>query len=414
MNTKKITALYDKYAIPVYNRLGIAALRAKGSWVWDAEGKKYLDLFPGWGTNALGHCHPAVVKAVERQGKKLIHLPNTFYNEPQARMSEALIKSSFPGKCFYSNSGAESVEAAIKLVRKFGNPERWEILTMEQSFHGRTLGAMAATGQPKHKKDFEPIPAGFRHVPFNDLKAVEEAIRPETAAVMVEPLQGEGGIHVASKEYLQGLRKLCDRLNLLLVFDEISSGMGRTGKIFCYQHYGVVPDILLLAKPAAGGLPIGILIANLKISDLWEKASHATTFGGNPLVCAAGLATIETLRKGGVMENGRKQGDYLFKKLLELKKKYPTLIREIRGLGLMLGIELSRPGAPIVKEALKRGLLLNCTQEKVLRMYPALTVTKKELDMGMKILDEALSAVISSEERELALKNEISRPRASK
>lgn len=390
MNTKKITSLYDKYVIPVYNRLGIAVARAKGSWVWDAEGRRYLDLFPGWGTNALGHCHPAVVKAVREQVGRLIHVPNTFYNEPQARLSKALIKSSFPGKVFYSNSGAESVEAAIKLVRKFGNPSRWEILTMERSFHGRTLGAMAATGQTKHHKGFEPIPAGFRHLPFNNLKAVEEAIRPETAAVMVEPLQGEGGIHVASKEYLQGLRKLCDRLNLLLIFDEISSGMGRTGKIFCYQHVGVVPDILLLAKPAAGGLPIGILIAGLKISDIWEKASHATTFGGNPLICAAGLATIETLRKGRVLENGRKQGGYLFKKLLQLKKKYPALIREVRGLGLMLGIELNQPGASVVKEALKRGLLLNCTQDRVLRMYPALTVTQKELDRGLKILDAAL------------------------
>ena len=394
MKTRQIASLYDRYAIPVYNRLGIAAIRAKGSWVWDAEGKRYLDLFPGWGTNALGHCHPAVVKAVREQVTKLIHVPNTFYNEPQARLSEALIKSSFPGKCFYSNSGAEAVEAAIKLARKFGNPERWEILTMERSFHGRTLGAMAATGQPKHKKSFEPVPAGFRHLPFNDLKAVEEGIRPETVAVMVEPLQGEGGIHVASKEYLQGLRKLCDRLNLLLIFDEVSSGMGRTGKMFCYQHTGVVPDILLLAKPAAGGLPIGILIADLKISDLWEKASHATTFGGNPLVCAASLATIQTLRKGGVLENGRKQGDYLRKQLLLLQGKRP-MIRQVRGLGLMLGIELDRPGAPVVKEALKRGLLLNCTQDRVLRMYPALTVTRKELDSGLKILDAALEAADS-------------------
>ena len=390
MNTRQITALYDKYAIPVYNRLGIAAARGRGSWLWDAGGKKYLDLFPGWGTNALGHCHPAVVKAVQTQVKKLIHVPNTFYNEPQARLSEALIKSSFPGKCFYSNSGAESVEAAIKLARKFGNPKRWEIITMNRSFHGRTLGAMAATGQPKHKKGFEPIPAGFRHIPFNDLKAVEEALRPETVAVMVEPLQGEGGIHVASKEYLRGLRNLCDDRKLLLIFDEISSGMGRTGKMFCYQYYGVIPDMLLLAKPAAGGLPIGILIAGLHISDIWEKASHATTFGGNPLVCAAGLATIETLRKGGVLQNGRRQGEYLFKKFLQLKKKYPALIREVRGLGLMLGIELNQPGAPVVKEALRRGLLLNCTQEMVLRMYPALTVTKKEIDLGMKILDAAL------------------------
>ena len=389
MKTKQIAALYDRYAIPVYNRLGIAASRAQGSWMWDAEGKKYLDLFPGWGTNALGHCHPAVVKATQSQVKRLIHVPNTFYNEPQARLSEALIKSSFPGKVFYSNSGAESVEAAIKLARKFGNPSRWQIITMEQSFHGRTLGAMAATGQPKHHKGFDPIPAGFRHVRFNDLQAVEEAIRPETVAVMLELVQGEGGIHVASKGYVQGLRRLCDQKNLLLIFDEISSGMGRTGTLFCYQQYGVVPDILLLAKPAAGGLPIGILIAGLHISDIWEKASHATTFGGNPLVCAAGLATIQTLQKGGVLANGCRQATYIRKKLETLKKKHPA-IREIRGLGLMLGIALDRPGAPVVKEALKRRLLLNCTQERVLRIYPALTITRKEIDQGLKILDAAL------------------------
>ena len=393
MKTKHIETLYDRYAIPVYNRLGIAVARAKGSWMWDETGKRYLDLFPGWGTNALGHCHPAVVKAVREQAGRLIHVPNTFYHEPQARLSEALVKSSFPGKVFYSNSGAESVEAAIKLVRRFGNPERWEILTMEQSFHGRTLGALAATGQSKHKKSFEPMPAGFRHLPFNDLPTVEKAIRPETAAVMIELVEGEGGIHVASKEYVRGLRRLCDERNLLLIFDEISSGMGRTGTLYCFQQYGVVPDILLLAKPAAGGLPIGILIAGLKISDLWEKASHATTFGGNPLVCAAGLATFQTLQKGGVLRNGRRMGEYLLKKLLQLKKKHPALIREVRGLGLMIGVELDRPGAPVVKEALRLGLLINCTQEKTLRMYPALTVTKKEIDQGMELLDEAMTAV---------------------
>ena len=389
MNTKKIAELYDRYAIPVYNRLGIAAARASGSWVWDQEGKRYLDLFPGWGTNALGHCHPAVVKAVQTQVKKLIHVPNTFYNEPQARLAEGLIKSSFPGKAFFSSTGAESVEAAIKLVRKFGAGSRYEIITTVGSFHGRTMGALAATGQPKYNRDFQPMLAGFQHVPFNRLEAVETAIRPETAAVMIELVQGEGGIHVASKEYVQGLRRLCDEKNLLLIFDEISTGMGRTGTLYCYQQYGVQPDILLLAKPAAGGLPIGILIADLEISDLWEKASHATTFGGNPLVCAAGLATLQVAKKASVVANVRKQSSYLFQELRKLQKRHPT-IREIRGLGLMLGIELDRPGAPIVKEALKRGLLLNCTQEKILRLYPAMTVSRKEIDQGLKILNECL------------------------
>ncbi len=394
MTTKKIAGLYDQYVIPVYNRLGIAVARGAGSFLWDLEGKRYLDLFPGWGTQALGHCHPHLVKAVREQAGKLIHVPNTFYHEPQARLSEALIKNSFPGKTFFSNSGAESVEAAIKLVRKFGHPTRWEMIATEGSFHGRTLGAMAVTGQVKHKQGLEPVPPGFRHVPFNHLDAVEMAIRPETVAVMIELVQGEGGIHVATKEYVQGLRQICNERKLLLIFDEISTGMGRTGTLFCFQQYGVTPDILLLAKPAAGGLPIGILIADLKISDIWEKASHATTFGGNPLVTAAGLATLEVIQKERLLQNVKKQSAELFKRLGQLQKKY-SMIRDIRGLGLMIGIELDRPGRPIVQEAVKRGLLINCTQEKVLRMYPALNISSKELDAALDILERSFHAVSS-------------------
>ncbi|MBI3322207.1 MAG: aspartate aminotransferase family protein [Candidatus Omnitrophica bacterium] len=392
MRTQQIARLYDRYAIPVYNRLGIAAARAKGSQVWDAEGKLYLDLFPGWGTNALGHCHPAVVKAAREQVGRLIHMPNTFYNEPQARLSELLVKSSFPGKCFYVNSGAEAVEAAIKLARRFGHPDRREIVTLEQSFHGRTMGALAATGQSKNKQWFEPMLAGFRHVPMNDFGAMEKAANFQTVAIMLELVQGEGGIHIADKEYVRRLRKLCDERNMLLIFDEVSSGMGRTGSLFCFQQYGVTPDILLLAKPAAGGLPIGILVAGPRCSDIWEKASHATTFGGNPFAAAAALATLQTLKKPGFMAAARTQAAYLKKKLDDLKKKHP-MVREVRGMGMMLGIELDRPGAPVVQAALKKGLLINCTQEKVLRLYPALTITRKEIDRGIKILGEALTAV---------------------
>lgn len=395
MRTREIARLYDRYAIPVYNRLGIAAARARGSWVWDAEGRRFLDLFPGWGTNALGHCHPAVVQAVKTQAGRLIHVPNTFYHEPQARLSQLLVKSSFPSKCFYVNSGAEAVEAAIKLARRFGHPGRFEILTMEGSFHGRTMGALAATGQQKHKKFFEPMLPGFKYVPFNNFAAAEAAAGPQTVAVMLELVQGEGGIHVADKEYVRRLRKLCDERNLLLIFDEISTGMGRTGTLFCFQQYRVTPDILLLAKPVGGGVPIGVLQAGPRASDLWEKASHATTFGGNPLVTAASLAALETARRPGTLANVRSQAVYLRKKLEALKRRRPA-IREIRGLGLMVGIELDRPGAPVVQEALKRGLLLNCTQEKVLRIYPALIVTRKELDQGLAILDEALAAVEGS------------------
>jgi len=401
MNTRQIEKLYEQYLIPVYNRLGIAAARGSGSWLWDAEERKYLDFFPGWGTNALGHCHPHLIKAVHAQMKRLIHVPNTFYHEPQGRLARELVRASFEGKAFFSNSGAESVEAAIKLVRRYGHlhpgpsgSARWEMITMENSFHGRTLGAMAATGQAKHQKGFEPVPEGFKHVPFNRIAAVEQAIGPNTVAVMIEPIQGEGGIHVATPEFAQGLRRLCDERDLLLIFDEISTGMGRTGTLFCFQQYGVIPDILLLAKPVAGGLPMGALIAKKSISDIWEKASHATTFGGNPLLMAAGLAALEVIRKEKLPQNALRQGRYLTKRLELLKKKY-SMIKEIRGRGLMIGVELDRPGRPVVMEAAKRRLLINCTQEKVLRMYPALTVTRKEVDQAIERLEQAFATVQS-------------------
>ncbi len=401
MRTKEIAALYERYTIPVYNRNGIAAARGAGSWVWDQEGKRYLDFFPGWGVNSLGHCHPRVVKTIQTQAKRLIHVPNTFYHEPHARLAEGLIRSSFDGKVFFTNSGAEAVEAAIKLARKFGQSSRraganrpaganrWEIITMENSFHGRTLGALAATGQPKYQKGFEPTLPGFRHVPFNSIGAVKKALRPQTVAVMLELIQGEGGIHVALKGYVRRLRRLCDERNLLLIFDEISTGMGRTGTLFCFEPYGVIPDLLLLGKGIAGGAPLGVLIAGRHISDIWEKSSHATTFGGNPLVTAAGWATLQAIRQEKLLANVRKQGAYLLGKLEQIKRRNRN-IRQVRGRGLMIGIELDRPGGPVVKAALKRGLLMNCTQEKILRMYPAFTVTRREIAQAVEILEEAL------------------------
>ncbi len=395
MNTHQIAKAYERYAIPVYNRNGIAVARASGSWVWDQEGKRYLDLFPGWGVNALGHCHPHVVKAIQTQAKRLIHVPNTFYHEPHARLAQELIKNSFDGKVFFTNSGAEAVEAAIKLARKFGKtrrqtgPKRWEIITMEGSFHGRTLGALAATGQSKYQKGFEPILPGFRHVPFNSIKAVKRALRPQTAAVMLELIQGEGGIYVASPDYVRQLRKLCDERDLLLIFDEISTGMGRTGSLFCFQQYRVTPDIMLLGKGIAGGAPLGVLVAGRHISDTWEKSSHATTFGGNPLITAAGVAALETIRKENLLANVHRQGQYLLKKLEQIKKRIPG-IRQVRGRGLMIGIELDHPGAGVVKAAMRRRLLINCTQERILRMYPAFTVTRQEIDRALRIFEKAL------------------------
>ena len=389
MKTAKIAKLYKRYLIPVYNRNGIAAARGSGSWLWDQEGKRYLDFFPGWGVNALGHCHPEIVKILQAQAKRLLHVPNTFYNEPHALLAEGLVKNSFDGKAFFSNSGAESVEAAIKLARRYGHPDRWEIITMEGSFHGRTMGALAATAQPKYKKGFEPMLPGFVHVPFNRIEEVEKAVDPKTVAIMLELIQGEGGIHIADVEYVRALRRLCDERNLLLIFDEVSTGMGRTGTLFCFQQYGVSPDILLLGKGIAGGVPLGVLIAGKKIADTWEKSSHATTFGGNPLVTAAGLKTLQVIQKEKLLSNVRRQGQLLLKRLERLKIKHPVIDR-VRGRGLMIGIELNQPGIPVVAAALRRGLLINCTQDRILRMYPAFTVTPREIDLAIKLLDEAL------------------------
>jgi len=394
MNAKSVVRQYERYVIPVYNRLGIVAVKAKGSWLWDARGKRYLDLFPGWGANALGHCHPRILAAIRDQAKKLIHVPNTFYHEPQARLAEALIRASFPGKVFFTNSGAESVEAAIKLARAYGAPDRWEIVCLEQSFHGRTMGALAATGQAKYRDGFAPMLPGFVHVPLNDWAAMEAAMGERTVAVMIELVQGEGGIHVADPEYVRRLRRLCDERRLLLIFDEISTGMGRTGTLFCFERYGVVPDLLLLAKPMAGGLPMGAMVARMHVSDVWKKSAHATTFGGNPLVAAAGYAALETIRKERLLLNVRRQARYLEKRLRQWKARFP-IVREVRGLGFMWGIELDRPdlAAEWVKEALERGVLINRTQETVIRLYPALNIARKELEEGLDILEETLHRV---------------------
>jgi len=393
-STKKIKQLYDRYLIPVYTRNGIAAVRGKGSWLWNAEGKKWLDLFPGWGVDGLGHSHPKIQQAVAAQLKQLIHVPNNFYHAPQAELAKALIDRSFPGKVFFTNSGAESVEAAIKLVRSVGAPKRagatrrYEIIALKGAFHGRTLGAIAATGQPKYARQFRPLPGGFRHVPLNDFKALKKAIRKETIAILLEPIQGEGGIHPADKTYLKAVRQLCSQKKLVLIFDEVSTGMGRTGSLFAYQQLGVRPDILLLAKPMAGGLPLGALIAHRSIADTWAKGSHASTFGGNPIVTAAGLATLKVIDQERLLDNVQRRSKQLLKGLKQLQAQSNS-IKEIRGLGLMIGIELNRPGAKLVEAAAQAGVLINCTQGNVIRLYPALNITSAEVNEGLKRLGVA-------------------------
>jgi len=392
MNNKQVIGLYNRYVMPTYAKIPLQIVRGKGTYVWDEKGKKYLDFFPGWGVSGLGHCPPRVVRAIQKQAATLIHLANNYYHAPQALLAEMLIKHTFAGKVFFCNSGAEANEGAIKLARKFGKRKRYEIITIEGSFHGRTLGALTATGQKKIQDGFAPLPKGFVHVPFNDLAALKRALSRRTVAIMLEPIQGEGGIRVADKKYLAAVRKLCDSKNMLLIFDEVQSGMGRTGKMFCFKNLGVVPDILTTSKALGSGVPIGAFIARKKIADTLQPGTHGTTFGGSPLVAVAALATFETIEKDGLLKNAERMGVYLIAQLHALKKKH-TVIKEVRGIGLMTGIELSIPSKPVYEACLKKGLLINYTQNTVLRIMPPLIVTKKEIDQAMKTLDGALTII---------------------
>ena len=392
MKREKIIEEESRYIIHTYKRAPLVLVKGKGTKVWDTEGKEYLDFLAGIAVNALGHCHPKIVEAIKKQAQTLIHVSNIYYIEPQVRLGKMLARESFGGKSFFCNSGAEANEAAIKLARKYGSkssPPRWEIITMENSFHGRTLATLTATGEKKYQKGFAPLVPGFKYAPFNDLKAVEKAISPQTVALMVEPLQGEGGINIATPRFLEGLSELSAEHDLLLIFDEIQCGLGRTGKMFAYQHYGVTPHIMTLAKSLGGGVPIGVMIAAEEVASSFEPGNHASTFGGNPLASAAGIAFLETLSEENLLENTRKMGSYFKTKLDKLKEKY-DFIKEVRGRGLMLGVELTFPGKEIVDQCLQKGLLLNCTAEKVLRFLPPLIVGTEEIDQALEILDSVL------------------------
>ena len=392
MKTKRIMELYNDYVMPTYTQTPIVFVKGDGLKVFDSEGNEYLDFFPGWAVSGLGHCHPRVVKAIKQQAGKMIHVPNNYMNELQAQLAFVIAKNSFDGKVFFANSGAEANEAAIKLARKYGNQRggRFEIISMLKSFHGRTLATITMTGQDKVKIGFEPLPTGFLSVPFNDLEALKSAVTDKTAAVIVEPIQGEGGISVADEAYMRGLRRFCTEKDILLIFDEVQTGMGRTGKVFAYQHYDIEPDVMTLAKSLGGGVPIGAIVARRHIADTLGAGSHASTFGGSPIVCAAALAVFEAIDEEGLIDNVDKMGAYLVNSLKKLKSTNGT-IKEIRGKGLMIGVELKIEGDPIVKECLKRGLLINCTQKKVLRLMPPLIVKKRDIDKAIKILNEVLN-----------------------
>jgi acetylornithine/N-succinyldiaminopimelate aminotransferase len=394
MKNRDVVKLTDHYVAHTYARTPIALVRGKGARVWDADGKEYLDFLAGIAVNGLGHCHPAVVRAIQQQSRKLLHVSNLYHILPQAELARELCRHSFADRVFFCNSGAEANEAAIKLARRYGNEHlsgKYEIISAHNSFHGRTLATLTATGQEKVRAGYDPLPVGFRQVPFNDLRAAEEAVDGEkTVAIFVEPIQGEGGVVVADQEYLRGLRELCDRRGLLLIFDEVQTGMGRTGKLFGYEHFGVEPDIMTLAKSLGGGLPIGAMLAREEVAKSFVPGSHASTFGGNPLVCSVGLAVMKTLLKGGVLKNCARTAKFFAQGLEKLKDRF-SFVRGIRGKGLLLGLELEIEGAKIVDECVKEGLLLNCTAYKVLRFAPPLTITEKEITQGLGILEMVLA-----------------------
>ncbi|MCD5401350.1 acetylornithine transaminase [candidate division NPL-UPA2 bacterium] len=392
MDTKEIIESDKKFIINTYGERPLALVRGKGTKVWDTEGKEYLDLFSGIGVNLLGHGHPQVIAAIKEQAEKLIHASNLYYTEPQVKLAKLLSENSFGGKCFFSNSGAEANEAAIKLARKYAKQrqgERYEIITARGSFHGRTLATLSATAQARYQKGFEPLPRGFKYVPFNDIEAVKQAVNDKSCALMLEPIQGEGGDHVASGEYLTSLRKLSDEHGLLLIFDEVQCGLGRTGKLFAYQHAGVEPDIMTLAKPLGGGLPLGAMLAREEVAAAFQPGNHASTFGGNPVACAAGVAVMETLLEENLLKNAVDVGNYLQQRLQELKQRYSFIV-EVRGRGLMSGIELNFAGKEVVRKCLERGLLINCTAETFIRFLPPLIVTREEIEEGVAILDSVL------------------------
>ncbi|MEJ2744981.1 MAG: aspartate aminotransferase family protein, partial [bacterium] len=382
-----------RYVIPSYGRTPLTIVRGRGSWLWDGDGKRYLDFFPGYAVSGLGHCHPTVVRAVTGQARRLLHVPNIYYIPQQGRLAELIVRHSFPGKCFFCNSGAEANEAAIKLARKAGEKDgRYEIISMFNSFHGRTLATVTATGQTKYQQGFAPLLPGVKHVPFGDVKALSGAITEKTCAVMIEPIQGEGGIVVAPPDYFKALRQLCNKKGLLLIADEVQTGMGRTGKYFAYQHFGFTPDAMTLAKTLGGGVAIGAMVAATKYADLLQPGTHASTFGGNPLACAAGVATFEAIEKEKILGNVKRMGRYLRKQMERMAKRY-SFVKEIRGEGLMLGMHLGIDGKTVVAECLKRGMLTNSTGDNVLRCMPAMTVTKDEIDRAMRIMDEVFAEI---------------------
>jgi len=453
--TRETIERFERYVIGNYPRLPKVAVRGEGPYLWDADGKQYLDLFSGWAVTGVGHCHPRLVAAIREQAGRLLYMPNTWYTEPQGRLAEWIAETGFGGKTFFCNSGAEANEAALKLARLATPPGKYKVITFEQSFHGRTFAALAATAQPKYQQGFQPLVPGFHYAPLNDIEAVEKLADEETCAVLLEVVQGEGGINLANPDYLRALRDLCDQRGMLLIIDEVQTGVGRCGTWWGYQavasaergtgnaeptdaerrtpnaepqdaagdleseisnfksgaapsapgdaqeanpksairnpHSEVVPDIMTMAKQLGGGVAIGAMCARTEVAEHLVPGTHASTFGGNPLAAAAGCAVFEIVRDENLLENARRMGAYLRRRLLELKQETP-LVTEVRGVGLMVGMDLAQNGKDLVALCLEKGLHVNCTHETVVRIMPPLTITREQLDEGLDILADALRA----------------------
>jgi len=395
MNNKEIIELSQKHVLETYKRAPVAFIKGEGAKLWDADGKEYLDFVSGLAVCNLGHCHKKVVEALKAQSETLIHTSNLYYIANSAELASLLCQYSFGERVFFCNSGSEANEAAIKLARKYFSSrgeKRNEIVSMEKSFHGRTMAAMAATGQVKIQEGFEPLLQKFVYVPFNDLEAAKAAVNKNTAAFMIEPVQGEGGVNVPTIEYMQGLRKLCDEKGILLIIDEVQTGMGRTGKLFGYEHYNIKPDIMTLAKGLAGGVAIGAMVTTNNIAQSFGPGSHGSTFGGNPLATSAASAALRAIIDEGVVENAEKIGVYLMTKLNELKSQFP-FINEVRGKGLICALGLDFEGAEIVGKCLEKGLIINCTNNTVLRFLPPLIIGEKEVDSMISTLKTVLKEV---------------------
>jgi acetylornithine/N-succinyldiaminopimelate aminotransferase len=392
MNSAEIIETTHANMVDIYGCLPLAFVRGEGSYLYDAEGNRYLDFFCGLAVTSLGHKHPGVVRAIQEQAEKLTHVSNVFHTEPGACLVQRLSRRFGDGKVFLGNSGAEANEAAIKLARKWGHKDgkgRFEILATLGSFHGRTMATLSATGQEKYHQGFLPLVPGFKLVNFDDIAALEKAISDQTVAIMVEPIQGEGGVVVPHPDYLQRLRELCDRAKLLLILDEVQTGTGRTGKFFCYEHFAIKPDIVTLAKALGGGIPIGAMISKPEIASAFTPGSHGTTFGGNPVASAAALAVNNALDNEHLMENATEMGAYLIKRLKEISAKLDR-VAEVRGLGMIIGVVLKHDPRPVVDACIKERLIVNGTGGTVLRLLPPLNLSRADADAGLAIIERAL------------------------